>query len=150
MSSRRESIIATVAARLGVIAKSDGFLTDMGSTLTINDYPQFGPDDPRQALVLMVGDEDGQWRGRGLIVNLPMTCLVLVDADLTSDGWRAIEQGISDVKRAIEIDDDRSLGGLLTGPFERGNVEVIPREPGSLAMGAVIPYTLTFKDAWGG
>ena len=57
------------------------------------------------------------------------------------------EQGIADVKRAIEI--DPRLDGLLSGPFERGPVETAPREPGSLAIAAAVPYIVSIKESWG-
>ncbi len=50
--------------------------------------------------------------------------------------------------RAIELADTR-LGGLLSGSFERGPVETAPREPGSLAIAAAVPYIVSIKEGWG-
>lgn len=147
-ASRRESIIAAMADLVTQIRVAGGFNTDLGDTLLVNEFPQFGPDDPRQAMVLLVGDEEGTWHGTALLVRLPITFLVLVDADLV-DGWRTIEQGIADVIRAVEQDDDRRLDGLLSGTLERGNIETIPRDPGSAAIAAGVPYFAPFKSGWG-
>lgn len=148
-TSKVEAIIAAVIARLQGIATGDGYFTDLGASLLVNEFPSFGPDDPRQALVLLVGDDEQTWQGKGYLIRLPLTVLVLVDADL-DDGWLVAERAIADVKRAVETD-DRTLGGLLTtnGYLERGNVERIPRDPGSAAIGAAVPYTAPYKEGWG-
>lgn len=148
-ASRREAIIAAMAARAEAITLNGGFNTDLGLQVAINDVPPFGPDDPRQALVLLVGDDEftSQGAGNWFIYRLQLTFVVLVDADL-EDAWRTIEQGIADVKRAVELE-DRRLGGLLANPFERGAVETAPREPGSLAIAATVPYIVTIKEGWG-
>ena len=49
---------------------------------------------------------------------------------------------------AVELDDPR-LGGLLRDPLERGSVETAPREPGSLAIAATVPYIVSIKEGWG-
>lgn len=145
--SIREAVIEAMANRARAIQVADGFATDIGSTVAINDVPQFGPDDPRQALVLLVGDDDVTAQGPAFFYRLPLTFVVLVDADL-DEAWRSIEQGVADVKRAIELP-DRRLGGLLGGNFERGPVETAPREPGSAVIAAAVPYVVSLKEGWG-
>lgn len=146
-ASRREQIIDALKTRAEAITVVGGFNTDLGASLLINELPQFGPDDPRQVLVMLVGDDEITSQGKGFLYRLPFTFLVLVDADV-EDGWRQVEQGIADVKRAIELE-DRTLGGLSSGYMERGNVETIPREPGSAAIAAAVPYVTFMKEGWG-
>ncbi len=147
-ASRREQIIEAMAARAQAIAVNDGFHTDLGASVLINEEPAFGPDDPRQALVLLVGDDEftSQGNGNWFLYRLALTFVVLVDAEC-EEAWRTVERGIADVKRAIEL--DPRLDGLLSGPFERGPVETAPREPGSLAIAAAVPYIVSIKEGWG-
>ena len=88
--------------------------------------------------MLLVGDDEFTSQGNGawFLYRLALTFVVLVDAE-SDEAWRTVEQGIADVKRAIELTDTR-LGGLLSGSFERGPVETAPREPGSLAIAAAV------------
>ena len=148
-ASRREQIIEALATRAQAIAVNEGFNTDLGASVLINEVPGFGPDDPRQALVLLVGDDEftSQGNGNWFIYRLALTFVVLVDAE-SDEAWRTVERGIADVKRAVELDDPR-LGGLLRDPLERGSVETAPREPGSLAIAATVPYIVSIKEGWG-
>lgn len=145
--SRRELAVDALLERVRAIAVNDGYNTDLGATVVVNEFPEFGPDDPRETLVLLVGDDELRSQGHWFLYTLPISILVLVDADV-EDGWRTVERGIADVKRAVE-QDDHTLGGLVSGTFERGAVEVLPRQPGSSAIGAVVPYLLPMKEGWG-
>lgn len=146
-ASRRELAIDAILERLRAIAVNDGYATDLGASVTVNEFPEFGPNDPRETLVLLVGDDELRSQGHWFLYTMPVSVLVLVDAE-SEDGWRTVERGIADVKRAMELD-DHTLGGLVSGTFERGAVEVIPRQPGSSAIGAIVPYLMPMKEGWG-
>lgn len=152
-SSRRELIVAQLASRLESIAVADGFNTNLGATVLINEVPLLGEDDPASAVAMLTLQSDDTWQGKAFLVRLPIVLLILVNCDQvadTSDAWVVLEQAIADVRRAIETE-DRTLGGLLTAPFglERGPLETLPREPGTSTLGAVLNYVAPFKEAWG-
>jgi hypothetical protein len=152
---RVERIVSAFIAKLQAITTSNGYFTDLGTTLLVNEIPQLGPDDPSQVLVLLIGDDEQTFgpNSNAFLIRLPLTVIVLVDAsvDTSAEAWQVVERGIADVKRAVEDDDGRTLGGVLTtnGYLERGNVERIPREGGSGVMGAVLPYAAPYKEGWG-
>jgi hypothetical protein len=149
MASRRESILTTLKARLADVQRTNDFQTDIGLCLFVNEIPELGPDDPRESVCLLMGGEQLRGNWPAVLVEAEIYVLVLVDATLT-DGWVVLEQAIADVKQAIELDDDRRLSGLLHSPIERGAIETATREPGTSAMAATVPYTVRYKETWGG
>ena len=148
-TSTRMAILQTLLTRLSAITQVGGYLTDAGDQVYLGEAPALGPDDPDAAIAILVGDEDPNWQGSGraCVIKLPLTLQAVAKTEI--DGaWLMVEALLADAKRAIETA-DVDLGGLLTGPLARGPVTTLPRETGSLTVGASVGYTATFKEGWG-
>ncbi len=146
--SRRDAITA-FKARLATILKANGFHTDAGAVIAVGEAYQLAKDDPDVALAIVVLDEmllppRGDLK---ISMHLPIEVIVLVKPDL-DDVIGSIEDGIEDVKRAIELG-DRQFGGLLDNTIRRGSIRTLPRESGSQTCGAIVPYTLPMSEAYG-
>lgn len=150
--SRRQEIIAWVLARLQGISTGAGYQTDAGATVLVNELPEFGENDPTVALVLVVAVDEQDWVGKSFLLKLPLSVMAFVDTDRidTADAWMKAEELVADIKKALELDDDRRMDGLLASTFERGEVETVPREPGTSTMGAIVNYKAPYKESWGG
>lgn len=144
---RRLAIIQAMVARLEEISVANGYRTNVGADVRIGEAPHFGPDDPDEAIALVIGEDRVMYQGANLFIELPMEVHALARADI-DDPWAAVEAAIADVKEAVELD-DRTLGGLVPRMIERGSTRPYAREEGSLAVGAVIPYIAPYKEAWG-
>jgi hypothetical protein len=98
---------------------------------------------------VVVNDEDVVWQqsGKAWQVGLPVEVQALVKATVATAG-ELLEALLDDVTAAIETE-DRTLGGLVDFPLERGPVRSLPREAGSLSVGVAITYTAKFKEGWG-
>jgi hypothetical protein len=151
--TRRRAILEAVKARLEAIRRPEegepdtGFATDAGQTVTLNEAPAFGDDDPPVAIAIVVGEEQVTWQNGRLLILLPLDIQVLSVASLDAP-WVAIEDVLGDVKRAMELG-DRRLNRLLSWDMERGGVRTLEREPGHPTVGAAIPYQVRFMEAWG-
>jgi hypothetical protein len=144
---KRKAIIAAIVARLAEIQVASGYATDLGLTQYVGEVPTQSPDDAPQAMAIIVGVEQPNWQGKKLYVTLPIEVQILVPpGDVV---WQAVEDGIADVKRAMEIDHD--LGGLLEQhfPIKRGGVLTAARESGQTTVGAAVPYEFTYTEGWG-
>ena len=149
-ASKRRLILEAIVSRLEDIALNNGYETDAGLALYTGEIPQLGEDDPTEAIAVVFGEDDPKslGDGRGFVIRLQaqISALCKVSAD---EPWQRIEMVLADIKRAMETN-DLTLGGLLTGPFERSAAtQTHPREPGSLTAGIMLPYTLTYKEGWG-
>ncbi len=149
MTGGRREAIAEFKRRLQQIEQSNGYLTNVGQVIAVGEAYQLGPDDPPAALAMVILDED-RLPARGDIkisFHLPIEVIVLVKPDL-DDVIGSIEDGIQDVKQAIERG-DRQFGGILDNTLRRGIIRTLPRESGSQTCGAIIPYTLPISEAYG-
>lgn len=147
MSRRREAIRAFKALLTG-IKRADGYFTDAGEVIAVGEAYQLGPDDPDVVLAMIVNDED-MLAPQGDVkraVHLPIDVVVLVRPNL-DDVIGSIEDGIEDVRRAVEA--DRTLGGILINTLRLGRIRTLPRESATATAGAVLPYTLPVSDAYG-
>ena len=106
-----------------------------------------GANDPKQALLLTVGDDLVKVQGGKLFVTLPITIYALADADLDQP-WVAVEAMLAAIKTAVETADHR-LGETVKRAIERGPTRTIPREPGSTVVGAGITYYSPYEETWG-
>lgn len=151
--SRRQRIIAAFVERLEAIQAGAEFFTNLGARVYVNELPPFGEHDPAYALAVTTPSDTAERVGPAWICQMPLFVMVLADADKTAshgDSWKEIEHGIVDVKRAIEEVADLSFGGLIIpNAFERGEVVVSPREPGTMSYGAIIPYLVSYKEGIG-
>lgn len=148
MASKRQRILEAFKTRLQTIAIADGFETDIGTKVLINETPKFGPHDSA-AVVVIPGDDRivGNFQGEYANLMLPVEIHIVGLADIDNAGVR-IEQILSDVKRAIETE-DRKLGNLVNHQIVRGQTRTIPRESGSEVVGSVITYDAQYRELWG-
>src|SRR5689334_19008021 len=107
-SSRRQTILERLRDRCGAIAIADGFETNAGEHVFLGEAHGFGPDDPPIAIVVVVGEETPKYTGENIAIDLPIVFQALASADL-DEPWIAVEQLLSDIKRAVELP-DRTLG----------------------------------------
>jgi hypothetical protein len=145
--SLRADILKALLARAGAISKSNGFDTDAGLVVFMGETPQLGPDDPGEALAIVVGDEVPKYQGVNFYIELPIQVQAVVRADLEQP-WMTVENIIGAIKKAVELE-DRTLGHLVARQFTRSSVRALPREPGSTTVGAAVTYTFPFTEAWG-
>lgn len=146
--SLRQQILSAIVTRLAVITSADGsFFTDAGATLFAGEAPQLGPDDPAHAIAVLLVDDDPRPAGPGVLVTGSVEVHAVANPTL-DDPWTVIEQLLADIKRAIELP-DRRLGGLLNADMVRGAARPLPRQEGSLTVGAALSYQLQWKEGWG-
>lgn len=148
--SIRQAILTELLNRVSAITVANGYATDAGLTVLFGESPMLGPDDPLSAVALVVGDDqidDMASLGDDILTKLPIDVQIIARADVAHP-WMTVEAGIGDIKRAVETA-DRTLGGLLTRGLQRGRTRSLDREPGATSIGAAIPYSATYLDAWG-
>ena len=151
----REAILKVFKTRLGEIQTANGFFTDAGLALQIGESHRIGPDDPVPAVAVLVGDDEIVHEGERIAVTLPIDIEIVTRAEET-DGWQSIERALGDVKRAMELN---TSGHRLTDipdsvgtppQLQRGNTRTLPREEGSVTIGAVLRYRVgPFTEGWG-
>lgn len=146
--STRQQIIEALQARLEAIRQpSDTFDTDAGAVIYVNESPALGEDDPKTAIVMVIGDDVPTRTGEHVILTLPVEIQAIASDDI-DNCWMAVEPVLADIKRAIELS-DRSLGRLLRQRIERGATRTLPREEGSTTVGVSISYDCPYVEAWG-
>lgn len=148
--STRQAILTELLNRVSAIRVANGYATDAGATVLFGEAPMLGPDDPTSAIALVVGDDQidpTSSLGDDILTLLPVEIAAIAKADVANP-WVTVEAVIADIKRAVETA-DRGLGGLLTRGLQRGRTRSLDREPGATSIGAAIPYSATYLDAWG-
>lgn len=146
-ASKRQLILEEFRRRLRAIKTEAGFDTNCGDTVMLGFSPELGPDDPDQAIAILSGEDALAWHGQNIHVKWPIEVHALAKVDL-DEPWIAIEQVVSDIKRAVELE-DRRLGRLVKPFLERVSVRTLPREPGSTTAGAAVTYLVPLTEAWG-
>jgi hypothetical protein len=147
-TSKRKRILDAVVARLAVITVANGFGSNAGDSIKLGDNPQLGPDDRYPCIAVLVEDDTiGNQQAR-IVIDLSIQIAVIVPIDLADSTWPAIEEAVSDVKRAMELV-DRSLSGLLRYNLERRPTRIYPRESGSTVAGVTVGYLLPYHETWG-
>jgi hypothetical protein len=143
--SLRRLIIEAVRDRLTQIHPdpATGYLTDAGSRVFVGVEPALGPDDPVNAIVVVVGDSIPQIQNAGGLVQetLPLEIQALTRTDVNEPLLDA-ETLLSDCQRAIE--GDLTLGGLVKSKLRLGPTRVLPREPGMTTVGVSVTYAATW------
>jgi hypothetical protein len=142
--------------RLRLIRKSGGFRTDVGMNVHWGYVPQFGENDPKQVIALLVGEDEiaSSFHGGKLSIRLPLNVAVIVSPDLKEGHpGEAVELMLADVKEAMELDDN-SMGDLLIGGnnvtgLHRGTTEPFERTQGTDAIGVQITYTAPYSESYG-
>ena len=145
----REDVISTFAERLAEIQTANGFFTDAGLQLFIDEVPTLGPDDPPVAIAIGIGEDRVPYnQNEKILVQLPIDVSAIVRVDVV-DGWRQREWILADIKKALETP-ERTLGGLIPDRMRRTSTKSMRREPGSTVMGASVTYTFDYGEPWGG
>lgn len=146
--SKRSLILEALVTRLEAIARRP-YETRAGRTIFVGEVPDLGPDDSDEAIVLSLGEEELGTQIRKLVVTWPIEIQARVKAS-SERAWVTREQLVADIQRAIELDDDQTLGGLLVKPgIQGGAVRTFDREPGSTTIAAGVRYTFEFWRSWG-
>jgi hypothetical protein len=147
--SKRKRILAALVARLEAIHKADGFNTDAGDRVFRGYVPQLGPDDATPYLSLIAPDDTPGSQMVKVVQTLSIDIYVVGRVDLRGEDPDAdVEDGIADVKKAIELE-DRELGGLLCDRLTRGVTRSFERESGTPLIGAIVAYQAKYTDVWG-
>jgi hypothetical protein len=148
-TSRRQQILEAFRTRLQAIKPEDGFRTALGDEVLLGFLPEVGADDP-VGLAVVAGDERIGSVKEHIKVSLDVNICVLATVQDVEQPWVAVEEALADVKQAVELA-DRTLGRLLLDNFRRGPTQTLPRESGSLEVGAVLTYVVEFVEVelWG-
>jgi hypothetical protein len=147
MSSRRQQILEALQTRAEAIRTARGFATDAGLSVFLGGAPALGLDDPETAIAIVVFEDAPKAQGKKLFIGFSVGVCAIAKADLDAP-WVSIETILGDIKTAIELE-DRTLGGLLLTPMERGSTRTIDRETGSTTVGAMVTYNLAYTETWG-
>lgn len=150
MASRRKLILAEILTRLEAITTANGFNTDAGAEVCLNEAPGFGPDDPEQVIVVKVNEDFPGHQAMHTFIRLPIDIQAMAKADPTdaTSAYITAENILEDVKRAIELE-DRTLGRLVQRQIERGSTRTMEREPGTPYVGIAVTYTAPYIEQWG-
>lgn len=150
--SKRQQIWLELLRRVERITPENGFATDAGATVFLNETPDLGPDDPVNAVAIVSQPDEVTWQGGKLLVRWPIEAVALAKAVVNgswAQAWMEAEAVSADLKRALELD-DRTFGRLLVNRgLERGSTRVIARDPGGTTVGAAVRYELVFEEIWG-
>jgi len=148
--SNRQELIVEIIERLGEITIANGFQTDAGLHVFTHETPEFGPDDPEQAIAVVIGDDDPRYQGEQVFVKLPVEiqALAKVDSDPDAQPYLTSEAILADIKKAMELA-DRTLGGLVQHQMERGSTRTLAKQPGSLTVGVAVTYVFPYPEVWG-
>jgi len=155
--SRREQILDAVLARLAAICVADGFATDAGAAVMLGEAA-LGPDDPKEAIVVVVEDDQVTHQGAGLLIQMPLTIQAIVWCSAISglgQAYRRAEAILSDIKRAMELPDrvivteDFPRGVVGWKGLERGVTSTLKKEPGSELIGVTVQYGFPYQENWG-
>lgn len=137
-ASKRRQIIEAVKARQETT----------NEVVFLNEASGFGPDDPRTAIVIVIGDDIVRQHGEHTYITLPLSIQAVVAADLDAP-WIASEDILALCKTAMELD-DRTLGGLVAGDgLSRGTTRTLKREEGSPFVGVAVDYFAAYTELWG-
>lgn len=144
---KRQRILETVLARLQRITVENGRLTNAGERVYLGESPELGPDDPINAIAVMVQDTDVKFQGMNIYEVMPIEIQALARADIEAP-YVSAEAVLGDIVAAIE-QEDRTMGGLVLRQIELGTTRVVPREAGMTTVGVGITYFCPFVRAWG-
>jgi hypothetical protein len=152
MSSRRQRIIEMLVQRLRTIQATSGYETDAGLYLYWGPVV-LGPDDPPMAIAVVPGTtETNPLQAGKKIITLPIEFHAVVREDTPQRGtmensWAQAEAILSDIKRAVEVDDPEF--DRLVVDFTAGEVSPLVRQEGGEILGLRIEYRVVYAETWG-
>jgi hypothetical protein len=150
VASRRKLIVVEIVTRLQAIRRAAGFNTDAGLHVHVNEVPVLGPDDPDEAIVVVLDEDFPGHQAEHTFIRLPIDVQAMAKADPVDveSALMTAEDVLEDVKRAIELP-DRTLGGLVQRQIERGTTRTMARDPGTPHVGVAVRYTAPYIERWG-
>lgn len=136
-------ILLALQARLEEISTSNGYATDVAG-VTYGSVPPT-PDDPLPLLVFLdtAGEASEAMGGSDLIASVTIAGFVEWGADPF-----AILDLRADIKRAVFRDQDRDLGGLISG-LSLARQSTVPREAGGKVIGCTVTVAIHYDEAFG-
>ena len=154
MASIRRQILEALRARVVLIRKPNGFITNAGNLVLLGEQPALSPNDQDTAIAFIVDQQefsDDVFQGdegpaEDMASPLQVRIVAIVKADLANP-LLAMEDVIHDIKKAVELP-DRTLGGLVAGML-RGTTTAQDREEGSEIVGASQAYIFLYTEVWG-
>ena len=148
MATKRRRILEACIARLNEISRANGYETDAGAAIFLGVVPELGPDDPAEAIAILPEDDRVTWQGEHAHLVWPIQVAGLAPAS-SDEAWLVVEAIVGDIKRALELE-DRALSRLLVRPgIDRRSTRVVPREAGSMTVGAAVTYENSYTEQWG-
>lgn len=150
MASLMQQILETYRSRIETIRVANEFATDAGMAVFLGEIPQLGPDDPSQAIAIVMGEQAPTFVGENVRSEWPIEIHGLARSDL-DEPWMTAVQIASDIVNAIELPglEARSLGGLVKPWIERRSVRAVEREAGSTTVAVAVTYMNPIVTAWG-
>lgn len=143
----RLRIVEAIAARLEQIRRGNGYHTDAGEAVFAGAIPAASEDWPDVLLAVTLGQDRAISNLQKKSIQLPVEIHVLARID-RSDPWKQCERARADVMRAMESG-SRVLGGLAASDLKYDGTETAEREAGSLDMGLVVTYQVSYTETWG-
>ncbi len=149
--TKRQAILEAIRDRLCSV-KRPGYTTNIGREVFVGEKPELGPDDPEEAVAILIEDDRILWQQDKKHIELPfeVVAVVKVAADKVErkQAWLRLESVLEDIKTALETD-DRRMGGLLTDNLQSGGTRTLPRESGSEVISVGISYRAKYTESWG-
>ena len=152
--SRRRRILEATRTLLLEILIAHDCRTDLGANVQMGEAKTFGPDDPRQVLVIRPRQavvESQQLRVRYMSLAVDVAIVLAPDVE---EPWAIVEDGLADIKEALELDTG-ILIDLLTGGRDNAtgmrlvSEESYERQSGSDVSGAVLSYLFHYRETFG-
>jgi len=149
--TKRQAILEVIRDRLCAVTRP-GYTTNIGREVYVGEKPELGPDDPDEAVAILIEDDRILWQQDKKHIELPfeVVAVVKVAADKLErkQAWLRLESVLEDIKTALETD-DRRMGGLLTDNLQSGGTRTLPRESGSEVISVGISYRAKYTESWG-
>lgn len=146
---KRGQILQALKDRLTMIQRDAGYQTDAGKYVSLGRARVTG-DDAFPRLSLVTGETQTPAQGKGVQRRLPVTVEGLAKAT-KDDPLAAVEELLGDIKRALFLPADKTLGGLLSGPegLEYGEERHIDVEEGGSFVGCQVDAVATYVEKYG-
>jgi hypothetical protein len=146
-ASKRERILELLKVRCQAIKTADGYNTDAGLHVS-HGTREITPDDPLPDLAIVPGNTpDTVGDADRYLVELPVTIGGLTAADLVNPLAPA-ERLLADLKRAVLLPGDRTLGGEARKLVYVGE-NTIDRQAGGTTVGCALRIAVQYPETYG-
>ncbi len=144
---KRQRILEAIRSRLEAI-RTPEYATDAGDRVFVGEIPALGPDDPINAIAVVVGDSAPKYQAQHVFETVPIEVQAHVRVEQADTPYIDAETLLGDIVKAIESG-DRTLGHLLKGTLEIGAIRTVPRDAGTTTIAIGITYNATYHRLWG-